>query len=308
MFFSGRPSPRAFCLSVAWTICVALAGCASTQPPVTAKSTPVDARPNGIALRSSDGTLFITDDKTSAVLSSRHGEGFVPFASIPTVAEQGVSLSQIAFTGSGSLLVERFGFGTASAIFDIPASGPAVPISGLDPARRRLGLAVIGNGKLLSSWFIKAGKAPPRGGVSLVTYDPSTHVAVERDLLAGLGKPVGMAVKGDTLFVAEQDQNVIVKASLDALLSASGPATSAAPVAHVDGPDLMAIDDSGTLYTKCNPTGLCKITPDGTVTVIANDFQDARGVAIDSANHVLYVIDRAHSASGTSYVRTIPLN
>jgi hypothetical protein len=267
----------------------------------------VDARPNGIALRPTDGTLFITDDKTSAVLSSNHGESFVPFASIPAVAEQGVSLSQIAFADSGSLLVERFGFGSASAIFDIHGSGPAVPISGIDPARRRLGLTVIGDGKLLSSWFIKAGKAPPRGGVSLVTYDPSTHVAVERDLLAGLGKPVGMAVKGDTLFVADQDQNLIVKASLGALSSTSGPATSAATLAHIHGPDLMAIDDSGALYTKCNPTGLCKVAPDGTVSVIANDFQDARGVAIDSGRHVLYVVDRAHSASGTSYVRTIPL-
>jgi DNA-binding beta-propeller fold protein YncE len=307
MFSSGRPRPSRVCgFAVAWTFCIALAGCASIQTPV-AKSVAVDARPNGIALRPADGALFITDDKTSAVLSSSDGKTFAPFASIPALEGQGVSLSQIAFTGSGSLLVERFGFGSASAIFDIHGSGPAVPISGLDPARRRLGLVVAGDGKVLSSWFIKAGKAPPSGGVSLVTYDPSTHAGVEHDLLAGLGKPVGMAVKGDTLFVADQDRNVIVKASLGALMSASGPATSAATVARIDGPDLMTIDDSGALYTKCNPTGLCKITPDGTVSVIANDLQDARGVAIDPAHHVLYVIDRAHSASGASYVRTIPL-
>jgi DNA-binding beta-propeller fold protein YncE len=307
MFFPGRLRPRALFLTVAWTLFVALAGCGSVQPPVTAKSTPVDARPNGIALRPSDGTIFITDDKTSTVLSSSHGAAFAAFASIPPAAGQGVSLSQIAFTDSGSLLVERFGFGSASAIFDIRGSGPAVPLAGIDPLRRRLGLTVIGDGKMLSSWFVKAGNAPPRGGVSIVTYDPSTHAAVERDLLTGLGKPVGMAVKGDTLFVADQEQNVIVKASLGALLSASGPATSAAIQAHIDGPDLMAIDDGGTLYTKCTPTGLCKVAPDGTVSVIANDFQDARGMAIDAGHHVLYVIDRAHSASGTSYVRTVPL-
>jgi sugar lactone lactonase YvrE len=301
MFSSGRIWPsRAWRLALAWTFCIALVGCASVQTP-TAKSFAVDARPNGIALRPADGTLFITDDKTSAVLSSSDGKIFAPFASIPGVAGQGVSLSQIVFTSSGSLLVERFGFGSASAIFDIQGSNPAVPITGLDPARRRLGLVVTGDGKVLSSWFIKAGKAPPSGGVSLVTYDPSSHVGVERDLLSGLGKPVGMTVKGDTLFVADQDRNVIVKASL------SGPATSAVTVTHIDGPDLMAVDASGTLYTKCNPTGLCKITPDGTVSVIANDLQDARGVAIDPEHHVLYVIDRAHSASGTSYVRTIPL-
>jgi hypothetical protein len=54
--------------------------------------------------------------------------------------------------------------------------------------------------------------------------------------------------------------------------------------------------------------GLCRIAPDGTISLLANDFQDARGVAVDAPRHLLYAIDRAGSTGGTSYVRIFPLN
>jgi hypothetical protein len=57
-----------------------------------------------------------------------------------------------------------------------------------------------------------------------------------------------------------------------------------------------------------NTTGLCRIAPDGTISLLANDFQDARGVAVDAPRHLLYAIDRAGSTGGTSYVRIFPLN
>jgi len=50
---------------------------------------------------------------------------------------------------------------------------------------------------------------------------------------------------------------------------------------------------------------------DGGMTLIEpdlNDFEDARGVAIDPGHHLLYVIDRQKSASGTGTLRSIPLN
>jgi len=201
------------------------------------------------------------------------------------------------------LLVQRFGFGSAGAIFDIQGPHSIFALSGIDPSRRRLGLIAIGDGKLLSSWFVKTATTPARGGVSLITYDPSTHSALEREVLTGLNKPVGMATMGDTLFVADQGNNVIVKASLSRLLLPAAPVI----VAHIEGPDLMAIDATGTLYTKCNATGLCRIAPDGTVSVMANDFQDARGVAIDPVRHLLYVVDRPHSATGANTLRVFPL-
>ncbi|MFC6313352.1 hypothetical protein E2553_32195 [Paraburkholderia dipogonis] len=47
---------------------------------------------------------------------------------------------------------------------------------------------------------------------------------------------------------------------------------------------------------------------DGTISLLANDFQDARDVAVDTPRGKLNAIDRAASASGTSYVRSFPLN
>jgi sugar lactone lactonase YvrE len=139
-----------------------------------------------------------------------------------------------------------------------------------------------------------------------VTYDVATHAASERDLLTGLGKPVGVAVSGGSVFISDQANNNIVKASLSDLLSSNGGVTSTV-VARIDSPDLMTVDAEGRLYTKCNKTGLCEIAPDGTISVLTNDFQDARGVAIDAIHHVLYAVDRASPASGTSYVRTFAI-
>jgi hypothetical protein len=214
----------------------------------------------------------------------------------------------LSFADASTLMIERFGFGTASAVFSITGVDAIAALSGPDPARRRLGLISIGSNRLLSTWFVKIGSNPLQGGLSLITYDPAAHTAVERDLLSGLGKPVGIAVSGDAVYVSDQANNDIVKASLSALLGESQAVTPSGAFVRIISPDLMAVDAGGKLYTKCNTTGLCRIAPDGTISVLANDFQDARGVAVDAPRGRLYAIDRAASASGTSYVRSFPLN
>jgi DNA-binding beta-propeller fold protein YncE len=285
----------------------ALTGCATPPAAGLPQKVAVDALPNGIAVRPDDGAVFITDDRTSSVLASSGNDPthFAPFAQIPVPAGLGKSLSQLSFARSGALFVERFGFGSAGAIFQVSAGNP-VPLVGPDPARRRLGLVELSPGRLLSTWFIKIGNNPPQGALSLVTFDATTHLATERDLIVGLGKPVGIAVSGGNVFVSDQANNNIVKASLADLLNSSGPVTPTvfAPIA---GPDLMVADATGRLYTKCNKTSLCEIAPDGTVSVLADDFQEARGVAIDPVHHVLVAVDRAVPSSGTSYLRTFAI-
>jgi DNA-binding beta-propeller fold protein YncE len=287
---------------------IALTGCSSAQIVSAPQRITLDARTNGIAIRPADGTIFITDDKTNSVLSSADGKAFKPFAAIPVVADQGNALSQVSIADGGSLLVGRFGFGTAGAVFDIGASGSVSPLSGTDPMRRRLGLAAIGTEKILSTWFVKNGNSPATGGLSLITYDVSTHAASEHNLLTGLAKPLGIAVQGDTVFISDQADNMILKTSLSGLINHAQPGGLNTKVIKINGPDLLTIDSNGTLYTKCNSTAVCRINPDESVAVIANDFEDARGVAIDPAHHVLYVIDRPKSADSASTLRVIPLN
>jgi hypothetical protein len=300
---------RTTCLAlVSCGLLAALAGCGGDNVTAVPQRIAVSASPNGIAVRPADGAVFITDDQTNGVLSSPDGRTFSHYASVPVVAGQSNSLSQLSFADAGALMIERFGFGTASAVFSITGADTIAALSGPDPARRRLGLISIGSNRLLSTWFIKLGSNPPQGGLSLITYDPNAHTAVERDLLTGLGKPVGVAVSGDAVYVSDQANNDIVKSSLSALLGGSQAVAPGAQFAQVNSPDLMAVDASGTLYTKCNTTGLCRIAPDGTLSLLANDFQDARGVAVDAPRHLLYAVDRAGSTGGTSYVRIFPLN
>jgi hypothetical protein len=291
----------------ALTIAAALAGCAGHVATLAPSRVAVDARPNGIAVRPDDGAVLITDDGSNSILLSTDGRDYVRYLSVPVVAGQPNGLSALTFAGDHALLVARFGFGAAGGLFEIASGRSASTLDGLDPARRRLGLATIGPGKVLSSWFIKDGNQPPRGGVSLIDYDPATHAATERDLLTGLGKPVGVAVFRGRVFVADQENNRIVEASLDTLLNSASPRAPDGLVAQIDSPDLLAVDKRGVLYTKCRQRSFCKVTPDGGVTELAGDFENARGVALDENRARLYVIDRAKSAEGTSYVRTFPL-
>ena len=285
----------------------AVAACVSPSVDVAPQRLVLNARPNGIAVRATDGTVFITDDLSNSVLSASEGQAFAHYVSIPTVAGQANSLSQLTFINANTLLIERFGYGSASAIFDSPAPDKVQALLGLDPSRHRLGLALAAPGKLLSSWFVKQGKQALEGGVSLLSYDASTHQVVEHDVLKGLSKPVGIVVADDTVFVSDQTQNRVVRVSLQAVLHTTQAIAPDTVVAQIHGPDLMTLDAAGTLYTKCDTHSLCAIASNGTVTVLANDFQDARGVAVDQLHHRLYAIDRASSASGISYLRSFPL-
>jgi sugar lactone lactonase YvrE len=294
---------------IAAALAISMAGCMSASPPAADRIS-IDAQPNGIAIRADDHAIFVTDDRSNAVLWSRDHKTFARYSDVRKVSGQPDSLSAITLTPSGELLVARFGFGEAGALFISTLSGDAQPLSGLLSERRRLGLASIGPGRVLSSWFVKSKDAPLKGGISLVSYDPATHCASERDLVAGLAKPVGVAVHGDAMFVADQDGNVILQFSLSRLLAAPTPisADQGTVFARVDHPDLLAIDKAGALYTKCGATGFCRFAPDGKVMSVANDFQNARGAAIDEASHTLYVVDRAGKSSAAgSAIRILPL-
>lgn len=86
----------------------------------------------------------------------------------------------------------------------------------------------------MSSWFVKVGSQPPTGGVSLVRYDAATGTAVEQDLILGLKKPVGIAVHGDALYVADQENNVILRYDLNALLAAPAPSRVGTAFAQIE--------------------------------------------------------------------------
>lgn len=76
----------------------------------------------------------------------------------------------------------------------------------------------------------EVGAKPRRYAIYRQTYRPHCRRHLERDLLSGLGKPVGVAVPGDAVYVSDQAHNDIVKSSLSAL---RGGAQAGAPGARI---------------------------------------------------------------------------
>jgi sugar lactone lactonase YvrE len=124
-------------------------------------------------------------------------------------------------------------------------------------------------GKVLSTWFVKRDDLPanaprnatPPAGLSVLMYDSATGGAVERDLLTGFGKPVGVAISHGNVYVADAANNRIVTARLDTLLSAAQPAsaTSAKVFAQI-----------------APPTAAARFTPDAVKPVSAGSAWTAR--------------------------------
>ncbi|SAK80255.1 hypothetical protein AWB82_05270 [Caballeronia glebae] len=289
-----------------------LAACGSVAPGAAVQNVPLAGTPNGVAVRESDGAVFVTDDRTNAIVMTTHiGEDDAPafslYARIPAAEKERTSLSQIAFAPNGHLLVEQFGFGTSAAIYDVAPSGQVALASDTNSARRRLGLLVLDGGTFVSSWFMKEGSAPPEGGVSVITRGTAPRQVIERDIVTGLGKPVGLATVGDMLYISDQAANRIYKVDLQAARAASAPVPASDVFATVESPDLMAATPDGRLYTKCGAHAVCSFSKRGHATVVADGFESPRGVAVDVARNRLLAVDRSSAPDKPSALRVVPI-
>lgn len=295
-------------LLLACVAALVLNGCGSVGPDAATQTITLPGSPNGVAVREPNGTVYVTDDTTNSILASSDGGRFAPYAKIPAVDGQRNGLSQIIARADGNLFVARFGFGTSGAIVRIDPAGRVALASNVNPDRRRLGLLALNPTRFLSSWFVKKGDDAAHGGVSLITIDASTNQSAERDLVVGLGKPVGLAISDDTLFITDQANNRIVKVKLSAALSATTPVASNDIFVNVSAPDLLAAAPGGTLYTKCGEHSLCRYSRTGETTVIATDFDEPRGIAVDSVRKRLFVVDRARGAGRPSHLRILRID
>ncbi len=121
---------------VTCALVAALTGCGGDTVTAVPQRVAVSAAPNGIAVRAADGAVFITDDQTNGVLSSSDGHTFSHYATVPVVAGQANSLSQLSFADAGALMIEQLRlFSTASAVFSITGAD-AIAALGDDPTRR----------------------------------------------------------------------------------------------------------------------------------------------------------------------------
>lgn len=272
--------------------------------------------PNGVADPSSvfwddaKATLFIADNKNNQIWKWTDANGFAKVGTVlddPAADDAGrTRLGQIVELADGTLVVPRFGFGSAGALlYYNPADGGAGKVSGLDPTLKRTALAIDGNGQLWGGTFVAPGDG--KGAVTKLSLSSG-----ESPYALSFQKPVGVVVVRGQLLVSDQTQNTIFALPLDAGALDGGPSDGGHAVfATLPIPDQLAAGPGGSVFTgqfKATVDGgspqIRWISPDGGVTILAPATQLTvpSGVAYDPTHRRLFVAD----SNGTT-VRTIKI-
>lgn len=254
----------------------------------------IDGDPNGLWW---DGVaLTIADDDNNRILTWTDADGLGLLSTLPEPSPDGAGLGQPVLTSDGTVVVPRFGYGTAGDVVTLAADGSSAVVPGLDTERRRIGLAVAADGTLYDGWFI-SGEAGRVGEVNVLDLAGS-----ETPFLTGLGKPVGVLVVGDTLYVSDQDAGEILATPL------RDPGAVEVH-AQVEDPDLLGEGPDGSLYTGSSDGSVRQVGTDGSVSTFASGYQEVRGVAYDAANRRLFFVDHDGDDSDglTNFLQILPV-
>ncbi|HEY1958276.1 MAG TPA: hypothetical protein VGH28_21815 [Polyangiaceae bacterium] len=286
-----------------WVLPIALVcfACSSSPPPgdagtdastvPTNTSIALDGDPNGLYWDGS--TLFIADDGNNRILRYTDDGGVTKLADLPPASASGPGLGQLIPLPDGSLLVTRFGYGTAGDVVQVMPDGTSSVIAGLDPTHRRIGLARADDGTIFETYFVKNG-ASYVGSIATLTL-----AGVETDVVTSLQKPVGVLVRSGTLLFDDQSTSTLYTAP------AASPATFT-QLAQLPDADLLCAGPSGTIFSGGSDGNVRQIDSSGAVTVFATGFAGARGVAYDAANGRLFIANHV-GASGPNTIEVRPV-
>jgi sugar lactone lactonase YvrE len=279
-------------------LCCALAGChaAAPAPKTAAQAAPaatieVDGDPNGLYWDA--GTLYIADAEHDRILAWTDASGVRIFAAFPATDGRGPGLGQLVRGPDGTMFVTRFGFGKSGDIAYAHPDGTTGVVPGLDPARRRIGLAIARDGSLYDTWFEKR-DAGPVGEVARVSIEGH-----EDKVLDGFAKPVGALVMGDALYVSDQARGRVLRAALGA--------STAAPFATAPGVDLLCVGPDGSLFAGGNTGVVYRIASDGRVTVLASGLQKVRGVAYDAVGKRVFIAEHGADGPARHHILIVPV-
>ncbi|RKH68539.1 hypothetical protein [Corallococcus llansteffanensis] len=266
---------------------LAVAGCSSppaVQPPPDEtpvergpKTIAVDGDPNGLWWDADSATLYMADDEHNRVLKYRDGEGISLVADLPPAAAS-PGLGALARLSDGTLVVVRFGGGTAGDVVYVRPDGTSAVIPNLPRERRRIGITVTQDGQLLDGYFVRNNNVNV-GSVARLTLE-----GTEQEVVGALVKPVGVLAVGDTLFISDQLANKVYRSPLSA-------PSQLVPFATLSSPDLLAVGPNNTLLTGSRDGTVLSISQSGEVSVLAGGFQQPHGIAYDAKNKRLFVAD-----------------
>lgn len=241
---------------------------------------------NGLLWDAATRTLYLTDSNANALVRWTDAGGLQQLGAFPA-ATAGISLGDLVKRDDGAILTTSFGFGTQGTLFAMASNGTSSALTGLDPVRRRIGLAQDGGG-LYVAYFVGGGMMTQTGGVATVTIAGGTATETEiagGSTAVGFKKVVGLAATSSAVFVSDQTAKTIFKIAV--------PGFAVTTVAAVPSADLIAVMPNGDLLT--GGTGVHRVTQTGTVSTIFTGFEQVHGLAYDPELRRLFIIE--HSAT-----------
>ena len=259
------------------------------------RALPLDADPNGIRWDAASKTLFLADDQNNRVLQWTDAGGVSLVAELPPAPANGAGLGDLVRMPDGTLVVVRFGGGTAGDVVFVRPDGSSGTVPGLKPERRRIGLTLAQDGQLYVTYFVRVNNVNV-GSVARLTLEGS-----EQEVIGALQKPVGVLAVGDSLFVSDQLAGKIYRAPLASPQEYTTYAT-------LPSPDLLALGPDGSLLTGSREGKVFRITSSGEVRVLAAGFQQPHGLAYDAENRRLFIADHDGDTSNgtTHFLQIIP--
>ncbi len=260
-------------------------------------SYPLEHEPNGILWDASAQALVFASEDGPAVYRWRAPAELTVVGKLPPPGGP-PGLGPVVVTRDGTMVTTRFGKGVGGAVVFLRADGSSAAVPALDPARRRIGLAVADDGALFDSYFTFDEKLRVFAG-AVARLDLASG---ERQLFGGLKKPVGILARDGELFVGDQETGTILRAPAD------GSKPPRAWVTNLDGPDLMCAGPSNSIFAGSRTGTVYRIAADGTISDAARDLRAVRGVAYDPAAHRLFVVERrAQDGSAPATLHVYPV-
>jgi sugar lactone lactonase YvrE len=265
----------------------------SPAAPLTEIALPGDA--NGLVWDA--GTLYFADDSTSSLMSWTQQAGFSTVAKLPAEGSK-VSFGGLVRQPDGSFVIASFGFGTDGGVIVVDAQHNATMVPNLDKTRRRVGIARAPDGTLYDVYFTVTGKDQDpahthKGGVAKLDLAKGETEINTPNLV----KPVGIAAGAGVVYVADQGANTIY---------ALRGGTSAPFASGLQSADLLTLLPDGSMVTGGKEGAVSKIGTDGRITIIAQGFDQVRGIAYDPDGKRLILADHSKERPHKLHIVALP--
>ncbi len=295
-----KPTPILLLLAVALAASACADETTTTTDPVDRGPSvfAIEADPNGLLWDDATNTLFIADSENNRILAWTDEAGVSLVSDLPPTTASSPGLGQLVRLSDGTLVVTRFGSGTAGDVVFVRPGQAAAIVPNLDPERRRIGLTRTADDRLFVTWFVRLSTGDRVGAVGELDL-----AGTETVVLDGLKKPVGVLAVDDALIITDQDLNQIIRAPIAA------PSTFTV-LAALEGPDLLTLGPAGDLYLGSLGGAVYRVAASGTSSVVTTGYDTVRGVAVDLEARRLFVAEHeGHGLIGADHsLHIVPLD